>query len=596
MAISGSGGIMIDELFVRLGARIDTSRIAQFEQRIARVRQNMNQMGDAAMRWGFASSAAIGVVLRTTYQYQEAVNAVKAAWGDQATIRDMDRIQAKTRELGKTTAFSATQAMRAAEEFAKAGFTPQQTEAALPTILNMAAAGDLTMQRSAEIASKTLKGFGLDPEKDLERVADVLAYASTRAATSIPELFEGTVKFAPLVQAMGGSFEEAVAMVAKIQDVGFDPSIAGTQLRQAKLGLLDLAMGGGTDDAKTALGALGMAPGDIKKFMDDGRFLDALRQLMTGGMSLEEASMIFDKRTLAPIQALIEQMYGPDGVVQLVNDLEERSRFSSSEMAATRMEGIVGDWKTFVSKWQELQLTLGEAGLATRSGALMRYVGDWFDYIAGGTTDDMGRQRTPGLSKKWQEMGVDALTLGAGLVVVGAAFKVIAWALGPFWLILKPLAAGLAWIARTITSGLYRAVPVLGKLILAIGTFAAAILGVPVWVIGAIAAALVALVGSIWYFWDEIVEIWQKIRDWLPDWVTKDREGGAGDMMGEAALDGIIPNPSPSSRVINDNSTTKIDVMPPPGTSAEDVAKEVVKEMQRVPRNIAENADDGGNL
>ena len=585
------GGTMIDELYVLLGARMDTKTVRAWERRLDATRRKMDAMGGSMMRWGAAGAAAVGVIGNSVYQFEKKINAVNSVLAT-ATDEQKRRIRELARELGATTQFTAPQAAEAAFELAKAGFNPEEIIEALPNVLNLAAAGDLTMADAAKVAVSNLRGFG-EEVTELTNIMDMLAVSAASANTDILQLGLGAIpKVAPLVRQLGGDIAPMMAMLARIQDAGIDPSIAGTQMRQIMLRLLGLAGFGeqakkmmspeeaesielAPNKAKKTLAAMGVAPDELRAYMDKGDIVGALRLLIDRGMTKDTAFMqgLFETRSIATLGALTGSMYGDRSILSLIDNLEN-SGGAAQRMADTRMEGIVGEILRLISALGEVQLALGDAGVTAtidKFSKKVRELIEWFKSLDEGT----------------QSVIAHTISLLPLLIGVGLAFKAIAFALGglSFLIAAGPAVAGA--IGFIIKAGAL----IIG-LIQGIGTIfgiLAAVFTLPAWgVVALISAALAALAAGIWYFWEEIVAIWNKVTSWLPDFITGEGDANTSTDPMANAMTGS------GARIINDNKSVKIEVNPPPGANEAEIARLTLLEFQKnVLTTTAEDVDDG---
>ena len=130
-------------------------------------------------------------------------------------------------ELGRTTQFTATQAANAMEILARAGFSNNDILKATPGLLSAAAASGLEIAEVADHVSNALKGMGLETDQ-AARVADVLALASSKTNSSIGTLGESLSNVASTARQLKIPFEDTVAAIALMQDVGLDASVAGS--------------------------------------------------------------------------------------------------------------------------------------------------------------------------------------------------------------------------------------------------------------------------------------------------------------------------------------------------------------------------------
>src|SRR5690625_4542367 len=171
---------------------------------------------------------AVGLSVKAAAGFEQAMSRVGAV--SRASEEDMALLTAQARELGATTAFSASQAAEGMEYLAMAGFNTRQIIAAMPGLLDTAAAAGDSLGRTADIVSNILSGFGLEAE-ETGRVADVLTATFTSSNTTLGSLGETMKMVAPVAASLGVSIEETAAMAGKLGDAGIQGSMAGTALR-----------------------------------------------------------------------------------------------------------------------------------------------------------------------------------------------------------------------------------------------------------------------------------------------------------------------------------------------------------------------------
>lgn len=220
----------------RLAAQSD--RLAQAQQRLQRSRAALegtkkslswgNIKGDVMASAGLA--VALGAPVKVAADFEQAMARVGAVSG--ATGEDFAKLQAQARQLGRDTQFTATQAANSQENLARAGFTTDQIIAAMPGLLNMAAAEGMDLATAADIAASTLRGFRLEADAS-GRVADVLAQTSAASNTSISTIGESMKYVAPIAAGLKIPLEETAAMIGVMGDAGIKGSVAGNALKSA---------------------------------------------------------------------------------------------------------------------------------------------------------------------------------------------------------------------------------------------------------------------------------------------------------------------------------------------------------------------------
>ena len=198
----------------------------------------------------------VALAVRSFAQFESSMLRVKAVTG--ASEEAFLAMSEQAKNLGATTAFTAQQAAEGMGFLGQAGFTTNEIMSAMPSVLNLAAAGQLELADAADITAAVLRGFGKSAT-EAGNVADILATAAASSNTSVQEMGEGFKFVGPVASAMGISIEETAAAMAKLSDAGLKGSLAGTGLRQAlvKLGP-DIIKQGGLLPALRALDSEGL--------------------------------------------------------------------------------------------------------------------------------------------------------------------------------------------------------------------------------------------------------------------------------------------------------------------------------------------------
>lgn len=221
--------------------------------------------------------------------YTAQLSGVRAITG--ATADEFDRLNQKARELGRTTTFTATEAAKSAEILAVAGFSVQEILDAQTGVLELAQAGGITLERAADIAASTLRGFGLQAG-EINDVNEVLTNSFTNFNLVLEDFFEANKLFAPVAKSVGLELEESAALINALANAGFRGSIAGTALRALVVNLSKPS-----DKAARAIENLGITIKDAEGNMDN--LIDLLGKFEERSLSSEVAARIFGKQVTA---------------------------------------------------------------------------------------------------------------------------------------------------------------------------------------------------------------------------------------------------------------------------------------------------------
>lgn len=185
----------------------------------------MAKVGVAGGVAAVAVGAGAANVARAGAEFEQAITNVGAV-----SLKSRDQIadlEAKALDLGATTKFTATEVANGMELMAKAGFENADILSGIGGVLDAAAADGGELAETASTVSNVLKGMGLEASQ-AGRVADVLALASSRTNSSINTLGESMRNVSSTARQFGVQLEDSVAVVALLQDVGLDASVAGS--------------------------------------------------------------------------------------------------------------------------------------------------------------------------------------------------------------------------------------------------------------------------------------------------------------------------------------------------------------------------------
>lgn len=295
-------------------------------------------------------ATAAPIKLAMDFEYQMAtVGAVARASKEEVT-----QLSAEARRLGATTMFSASQAGQGMEYLAMAGFKTNQIISAMPGVLDLAAAGNADLARTADIASDILTGFGLKADQ-MTRVADVLANTFTSSNTNL-EMLGDTMKYvAPVAAKAGLSLEQTAAMAGLMANVGIKASMSGTAMRA---GLLRLVAP--PKQAQAAIQALVAASGE-----DLGDLAEGLEDV--GGQLQELGIRIKDgKGNMRQMPDILEDLARATARMGSADKLEVMKKIFGTEAASAWIEMLTQATKTVDDEGKKIVDAQGRSSTALR--------------------------------------------------------------------------------------------------------------------------------------------------------------------------------------------------------------------------------------
>lgn len=299
---------------------------------------------------GLSLAFALMTVVRSIASFERAMSSVAAVSG--ATGETFDRMTAKARQMGATTMFTATEAAEGMTFLAMAGFTAEQTVAAIEPSLQLAQAGMLDLATAADIASNVLSTFML-PAQETSKVGDIMATTAARANTNIRQMAEA-IKFAgPMAAATGQDLGELSATIGVLGNAGLQGSTAGTGLRMMMLGLA-----APTGTARKALRDLGA---DMSKLNPEtNNLITILEELKRVQLGVGDAAQIFGARGANTVLVLTQNL---DKVKELNGEIQA-GEGNLKKMADEMANNLYGSIKALESAMQELIFAVGDEGLA----------------------------------------------------------------------------------------------------------------------------------------------------------------------------------------------------------------------------------------
>lgn len=333
-----------------------------------------------------AGIVAASAVVGANFQAQMTkVGIIAGATGD-----DFDTLEAKARELGATTAFSASEAAGAMELLASAGLGVNEILTSTGDVLSLAGAGGTDLNTAAAAVASTLAQFGLQA-KESGRIVDVFARATADTQFQVDDLAEAMKYGGTAGAGFGWSLEQTVAALGMFRDLGLQGSMAGTALRSAMVGAANAS-------AKNVeiLGKYGLTLADISP--DTHSFAEILQAVGRAGISTSDAMIVFGTEAGAALNTLAQSAAeGSTKYQDLVSSLEDATG-TAGEMYGQMQDNVLGSFKEFQSAVEEGMLTLFDSfsgPLGRLLDALTEKIGVVIEYFrdnAAGITEELESQ------------------------------------------------------------------------------------------------------------------------------------------------------------------------------------------------------------
>lgn len=276
------------------------------------------------------------------------VSALSGATGD-----DLATLEAKARELGASTTFSASQAADALGYMALAGWDTEQMLAGVGSVLTLAQAGEMELAAASDLVTDYLSAFNMEAS-ETARMVDVLAYAQANANTTVEGLGMAFKNCAANANAAGMDVETTSAAISMMANQGLKGSEAGTALNAV---LRDMTAK--MEDGAIAIGeqsvAVMDAEGNYREFTD---ILADVQEATNGMGDAEKAAALQSTFTADSIKGLNLMLNaGADEMVGFRDELYGCAG-AAEETAATMTDNLGGDLAAMNSAFEELSLKI----------------------------------------------------------------------------------------------------------------------------------------------------------------------------------------------------------------------------------------------
>ena len=280
-----------------------------------------------------------------------------------ATGEEFKRLENEAIRLGSTTVFTASEAAAGMEKFALAGFKTKDIIAAMPGVLDLAAASGEDFIMVADIVSDNMIPFKMSMQ-DTGRFADILANTMSRTNTNVGMLGEAFKYAAGDAGSLNMSLELTAAAIGLMGDQAIKSGMAGRDLKAALSKIAD-------SGTQKNLARMGITVKDkvTKEFVGMIPLIEQLEKKtakMTGIQKVAFLKTNFGEQGALAIDKLLTAEKEFDGKVlkgsAALRALEEENKNSqgkSKQMADIMLQGASGAMVLLSSAVDGLKIVIG---------------------------------------------------------------------------------------------------------------------------------------------------------------------------------------------------------------------------------------------
>ena len=485
------------------------AKIEEVGGKLENVGGKISSVGTALLPVTAAVTGLGAVAVKTTSDFDTAMSQVQATMGvtndamsevDGQTVNTVDTLRDLAKEMGAKTAFSASECAEALNYLALAGYNTQQMCDTLPTVLNLAAAGDIDLASASDMVTDAMSALGMGTDEATTMVDQMSKTAST-TNTSVAQLGEGILTIGATAKSIKGGTAELNTALGILANNGIKGAEGGTHLRNVILSLQNP-----TDGAAKVMKELGVetydSEGNMRSLND---ILGDLNTSMDGMTSAEKSNIIatiFNKTDLASVNSLLANTGETwNSLQQGITD----SGGAAQQMADTQLDNLSGQITILKSAVEGLAISFGEALMPTIRSIVAK-IQSFVDWL-----NSLNEEQRNTIIK----VGALVAALGPFLIIIGKTISTVGSAMKGFSSLVKTigtLGAKMAGSSGSVTG-----------LASAIGAVAGPVLAV-IAVIGVLVAAFVTLWNTNEEFRNTMTAIWEGIVSKVQEFVSGIKE------------------------------------------------------------------------
>lgn len=395
-------------------------------QKIATAGEKLKTTGDNISSAGqkllpvTAGVTALGTASVTTAaNFESAMSQVQATMGitkdsmstvDGQSVNTMNTLSKLAKKMGAETAFSASECAEALNYLALAGYDTQQMFDTLPTVLNLAAAGDIQLASASDMVTDAMSALGMGVD-EAGTMVDQMAKTASTTNTSVAQLGEGILTIGATAKSIKGGTAELNTALGILANNGIKGAEGGTHLRN-----IILSLQSPTDAAAKQMEELGISvydsEGNMRSLND---ILGDLNTSMDGMTSAEKSniiSTIFNKTDLSSVNALLANTGSTwDDLQQKITD----SGGAAQQMADTQLDNLQGQITILKSALEGLAISFGEL-LMPAIKQIVGWVQKFVDFL--NSLDE-------GTKKTIVNIALVVAALGPVLIVIGKVISAV---------------------------------------------------------------------------------------------------------------------------------------------------------------------------
>ena len=354
-----AGGGKEMEIAIKIAGKVESS----FKSALSQATKGLGTITKTVASATAAAAAAVGAMgiaaINTGREFEGAMSQVAATMLIDKTTAEgqkaFETLENAARECGASTAFSATEAAKALNYLALAGYDADKAATALPTVLKLAGAGAMDLAAASDMVTDSMSALGIAAtEANLTQFSDQLAQTASKANTSVAQLGEAILTVGGTAKGLAGGTTELNTALGILADNGLKGAEGGTHLRNIILSLQNP-----TDKAAASLKSLGVdvydAQGNMRGLNDVFKDLQGAMDGMDNASKDTILSTLFNKTDLTAANAMLANC--TDRFDELSASIEN-SAGACENMYAIQLDNLNGDIDILKSGLSDLGISI----------------------------------------------------------------------------------------------------------------------------------------------------------------------------------------------------------------------------------------------
>ena len=430
---------ILDTFAVQFLFKGNWRELDKLERRIKNVNQRLNNLVRPLTIAGTAGAAALGLIGKAGLDTERALLRVRAELG--LTEDQMRMLREEALKIGAQLPLNTADIVNAQRAYGKLGATFGEIIRDAPAIAGAAVATGLEPEQVARYARGVQNIFGGDVQENL----DVMLRAANRSAGSF-ESFGESIQFAGQAAADAGlDFKAYVAILGGTSGAmrTVESVSQGMTAMWSKLAKSKEDIGEGGKIVQEAFEGVGISMADVDAAMDgtaDG-FIKLLALINNAGLSTTQLTALLSTLAGDTYSASISYaVQNPEVIRDLLAEVEQSAGDIVNQQQII-MSGASGGIMQMMAQIDTLLNRLAEFGTLTAIQNFTKAVSALIGWLT--KTNEEGEL----VNRRFLQL-ISAFAMAlASMLVVGAALKVMTFALSGFVVLVK-IARGAVWLWR----------------------------------------------------------------------------------------------------------------------------------------------------